>query len=281
MFAYGAIMRPETEFRAALELVSQGLNDCEISRRLDIPRGTIRDWRHAADKNPGHRTTRATGKRSHSIAVASTNVGGPCDGTCRARQFAMQDRSAYFYLLGQYLGDGYIATGKRGVFKLRISCSWDYPDILVETADAMAIVCGGLRPSIVDRGGRSDTAMSWKHWPCVFPQHGPGRKHERPIFLADWQQPRSREDHVELVRGLMHSDGCRFINPVRRTSKAGTKCYEYVRYVFTNASEDIRAILCVSLEALEIEWSQMNARNISVARKASVERMEVIVGPKS
>ncbi len=28
---------------------------------------------------------------------------------------------------------------------------------------------------------------SWKHWPCLFPQHGPGRKHEWLIALEDWQ----------------------------------------------------------------------------------------------
>lgn len=207
-------MRPESEFLAAIGLVNQGLNDCEISRRLDIPRGTIRDWRHAAEKNPGYRTTRATGAVQR-LAVGSTNIGGSCDGSCTARDFALPDRSAYFYLLGQYLGDGYIATAKRGVFKLRVACSWDYPDILVETADAMIIVCGGIRPTVVDRGGCSDTAMSWKQWPCVFPQHGPGRKHERSIRLEPWQRPTSAGDHVELLRGLMHSDGSRFVNPVR------------------------------------------------------------------
>ena len=167
------------------------------------------------------------------------------------------------------------------MFELRISCSWDYPDFLVEIADAMSIVCGGLRPTIVDRGGCSDTAMSWKHWPCVFPQHGPGRKHERPIVLEEWQRPSTRADHIEIVRGLIHSDGCRFINPVRRRLKNGIKRYEYVRYVFTNASADIRAILCASLDSLDIEWAMMNDRNVSIARRESVAAMEAIVGPKS
>ena len=26
-----------------------------------------------------------------------------------------------------------------------------------------------------------------KHWPCLFPQHGPGRKHTRKIELEQWQ----------------------------------------------------------------------------------------------
>ena len=27
-----------------------------------------------------------------------------------------------------------------------------------------------------------------KHWPCLFPQHGPGKKHQRKIELVPWQQ---------------------------------------------------------------------------------------------
>ncbi len=38
-------MRPESEYREALKLIEAGVNDCEIGRRLGIPRGTIRDWR--------------------------------------------------------------------------------------------------------------------------------------------------------------------------------------------------------------------------------------------
>jgi hypothetical protein len=31
------------------------------------------------------------------------------------------------------------------------------------------------------------STVSWKHGPCLFPQHGPGRKHDRPIVLEEWQ----------------------------------------------------------------------------------------------
>jgi hypothetical protein len=27
-----------------------------------------------------------------------------------------------------------------------------------------------------------------KHWPCLFPQHGPGVEHKRSIELVPWQQ---------------------------------------------------------------------------------------------
>ncbi len=83
-----------------------------------------------------------------------------------------------------------------------------------------------------------------------------------------------------LVRGLIHSDGCRFINPIKRRSKNGLKRYEYTRYVLTNASSDIRTIFTDSLDALDVEWRVMNARNISVAQKASVFALDQFVGPK-
>jgi hypothetical protein len=32
----------------------------------------------------------------------------------------------------------------------------------------------------------------WTRWPEVFPQHGRGRKHERPIVLEPWQERNHR-----------------------------------------------------------------------------------------
>lgn len=38
-------MHPPEVHEAALKLIADGLNDCEVSRRMGIPRGTIRDLR--------------------------------------------------------------------------------------------------------------------------------------------------------------------------------------------------------------------------------------------
>jgi hypothetical protein len=65
--------------------------------------------------------------------------------------------------------------------------------------------------------------------PCLFPQHGPGRKHERRIELTPWQQELVDLDPRPLVRGLLHSDGCRVLNWVNGTP--------YPRYhFFSNVS---------------------------------------------
>jgi hypothetical protein len=46
----------------------------------------------------------------------------------------------------------------------------------------------------------------------LLPQHGAGTKHERSIKLAAWQLQITRTHPEQLIRGLIHSDGCRFVN---------------------------------------------------------------------
>jgi hypothetical protein len=75
----------------------------------------------------------------------------------------------------------------------------------------------------------------------------------------------------------VHSDGCRHTNRVT----VGGNRYAYPRYTFTNASDDIRQIFCDACDAIGVEWRRMNARNISVARRASVARLDEFIGPKT
>ena len=112
--------------------------------------------------------------------------------------------------------------------------------------------------------------------PCLFPQHGAGPKHLRRIELADWQQEIVDEHAGKFVRGLIHSDGSRFMNRVRIKGKE----YAYPRYNFTNASQDIRGLFTDALDRLGIAWRRMNERNISVARRDAVARLDEFVGAK-
>jgi hypothetical protein len=194
-------VRPESEFQEVLRLVAEGLNDCEIARRTGIPRRTILDWR--------------LGRRKRDRGLDCT------------KHVEELPRESYAYLLGLYLGDGYIATNARGVYALR---------------------------------------------PCLFPQHGPGKKHTRPIVLADWQESIVDEHPKAFVRGLIHSDGTRFMNRLRvrgTTRIRGTTSR-------TTAPTSARC----SRDRLGVEWRQMNATNVSVARRASVAKLDAFVGPK-
>lgn len=105
-------------------------------------------------------------------------------------------------------------------------------------------------------------------------------KHTRKIELVSWQRQIVDEYTQEFVRGLIHSDGCRGANRVRRTLPDGDRWYEYPRYFFTNASDDIRQLFTDALDRLGIAWTQSNARVISVARREAVARLDEFVGPK-
>ncbi|WP_393916083.1 hypothetical protein [Halostreptopolyspora alba] len=119
-----------------------------------------------------------------------------------------------------------------------------------------------------------------KHWPCLFPQHGPGPKHTRTIELAPWQSAVVSGHPEEFVRGLFHSDGCRIVNRVRRTVAGADRWYAYPRYFFSNNSRDIHGLLGRYLDQLGVEWRMSNATTLSVARRASVARLDAFVGPK-
>ena len=90
---------------------------------------------------------------------------------------------------------------------LSISNDPKYPDLNQEIAATMRLA----KPtgSLCLRKPAIRIEVRWKHWPCLFPQHGPGRKHLRRIALEPWQQQIVAKYPQQLLRGLFHSDGCR------------------------------------------------------------------------
>jgi hypothetical protein len=180
----------------------------------------------------------------------------------------------YAYLLGMYLGDGYIARHRRGVFCLRITSDARYPGIIDECSRAMDAVMPGKRAyRLPSRSSRClEIIMCSKHWPCLFPQHGPGRKHDRLIRLEPWQQCFVDQETESFVRGLIHSDGCRVV--------ANDRGVRSVRYHFSNRSEDIKRLFCSSLDRLGIPWTRPSDREIAIYRKHAVARLDQFIGPK-
>lgn len=119
-----------------------------------------------------------------------------------------------------------------------------------------------------------------RHWPCLFPQHAPGRKHDRKIELEPWQQTITSRHPGSFARGLFHSDGCRFVNRVHHRLKDCDRWYEYPRYMFTNESRDILGMCCETLDQLGVSWRFSRRNTISVARREAVARLDEFVGPK-
>lgn len=180
----------------------------------------------------------------------------------------------YSYLLGFYLGDGTISRSRRGVYRLRIVTDIRYPNLIAECAGAMRAVMPGNRVHVQRLPIRAvEIGCYSKRWPLLFPQHGPGPKHTRRIELAPWQREIVDRFPRELLRGLIHSDGCRVLNRVNGK--------EYPRYFFTQVSTDITAIFRETCDRLGIVTTRPNRRTVSVARAQSVALLDTFVGPKS
>lgn len=151
-----------------------------------------------------------------------------------------------------------------------------YPGIIGECARAMAAV---LPTSVVGtyylKTSRQAVISSYSRaWPCYFPQHGPGRKHLRRIALEPWQQTIVDQHGEEFLRGLIHSDGCRCINRVYGK-------YFYPRYLFSQVSDDIRALFCAACDQLGVRYTFNRWKEVSIARRESVARLDEFIGPKA
>lgn len=153
---------PQPLYEAVLGLVEMGLNDCQIARFTGIPRQTIRNWRMGI----------RTGKHYE-------GGGGGC-ARCEGR---LLSKPWYAYLLGMYLGDGCLARCPRKVYRLDIALDIRYPNVIDECAFAITRMRpeGQGRVNFVPRLGCTVVYSYRKHWPCLFPQHGAGRKHLRSI----------------------------------------------------------------------------------------------------
>jgi hypothetical protein len=193
------------------------------------------------------------------------------------------DAWSYAYLLGVYLGDGWIAV-RGNSSQLVVVCDASYPG-LIELAWATIVLTSG-NPHVTRVRPRKDACVrlmsAWNGWLEAFPQHGPGHKHDREIVLAPWQEAIVERFPRELLRGLLHSDGCRTVNRFSTTLPSGRVAeYAYPRYFFSNRSDDIRRLFCATCERLGIRWTQSNPRNISIAHRTSVALLDEFVGPKA
>lgn len=242
------------EIADTLRLLAEGRSPSQTARRTGIPRRTVADW--AAGRVP---------KR-----ISPGEVCERCGGVAHTYR-SLPD--LYAYLLGLYLGDGYIAGHPRGVYKLRITLDAKYPGIVQECGAAMHAVLPTAKVARLARCYGDVEVYSYSRaWPCLFPQHGPGKKHLRPIVLAAWQGELVQRLPGQLLRGLVHSDGCRFMN-------TGTN-WRHPRYSFSNMSADIRRIFCDACDVLGVRWTTA-PRTVYVSRKADVARLDEFIGPKT
>jgi hypothetical protein len=249
MFVYSAEARA-----AALELIREGCNDCVIGRRLGIPRTTVRDWR----------------RPRYERAAQFVDTCARCWQPMTDVRFTPGD---YAELLGLYLGDGHISQGPR-TQRLRISLDSRYPEI-VGDVDALlrrCFPCNDVGRVKADGGGTVVLGVYHRHLGCLFPQHGPGKKHDRDIRLEAWQQAIVDAAPWAFVRGCIRSDGCVFVN---RTGR-----YEYLSYDFANWSQGILDLFVETCTGLGLRPRRYR-RHARLYRREDVARLVEHVGLKA
>jgi hypothetical protein len=234
-------MHPLEVRTRARDLHRSGLRVSEVARQLNLPYRTVRDW------------CRLTLRSDEPVAGRRG-----CD-RCADPPGLPELHSQYTYLLGPYIGDGHLVTRAK-VPVLRIACAETYPALIAACEEAMLATLAKTVQLVPKPGCVMVQAYS-KHWPCLFPQYGPGRKHQRQIVLSEWQQAMVDADPRPLLRGLFHSDGCRAVNRVTVRGKV----YAYPRYFFANESRDILEICGSALDQVGVRWRRNRANSISVA----------------
>ena len=233
--------------------VASGQSLSAASRATGIARSTIRAWIQAPDQ--------------------------PAD-CCRCSHASPASGAGYSALLGYYLGDGCISTHRRHT-TLRVSCDSVWPGIVQDVTQLVRTVhpcCGVFR---VRAPGTTVVQGNWKHWPCLFPQHGPGRKHDRTIALEDWQVEIVTAFPAAFLRGLFHSDGARVRNWATRVVDGEKRRYDYPRWQFSNRSEDILGLCGWALDLAGVAWRRSGPWTVSVSRREAIAALDALIGLKS
>jgi hypothetical protein len=263
-------MEPVATIRRAQALVEAGWPLLTVAEELGISRAAIRDWR---DRGFDRIVVERQVRHPHLAGLPHLDTGAPGSHRCVAEDLARRQPGAYAYLLGQYLGDGTIDRCRREVYKLRIFCDSRYPGIIARIVAAARLVLPGRVSGYKSKKANLVVVTThWKHMRCAFPQHGPGKKHDRFIAFDHWQNEIVLFHPELFLRGLIESDGCRSANWVKGKN--------YPRYEFTNLSVDIQQMFIRTAELLDVHWTRMNAKNLAIARRPDVAYLDSFIGPK-
>jgi len=172
---------------------------------------------------------------------------------------------SYSYILGLYLGDGYINSTER-TYRLRIALDSKYPKVINECEKHLKILLPNNKVNRVIRKVTTTYVSVYSNkLPLLFPQHGVGKKLERKIELSDWQKGIIINDL--FLKRLYQSDGSYY------------KSRDYYFYNFRNHSLDILNIYKSTCDELNILYTETK-HTINHYRQSEVKKLNDIIGTK-
>ena len=170
------------------------------------------------------------------------------------------------------MGDGCIARVGR-TQSLRFSLDPRYPGVVDRLRSLLAAMfaCNAVNTVRADDGATLVVCVYSCHMACLFPQHGSGKKHQRPIVLEPWQSEAVSCHPWEFIRGCLWTDGCSFVN---RTGR-----YAYRSWDFCNYSDDIRRLFGAACTMVGVEH-RIYTKRVRICRRPSVALIDAHVGDK-
>lgn len=254
-------MRTIEEYQEVLKLKKEGLNNSQISKITKIPRPTVIGWVNGKINISDNKKNIEFNPKDY---ITSNNL-----------------ESIYSYVLGLYLGDGYICQTSR-TSKLRIFLDIKYDNLNNHAINKLKSLLPNNKvgklikknkltnnPSFVEIYVHNNDIKN------LFPQNGLKKKHERNIILEDWQL--EIIDVHNLILGLFHSDGSYYLN------KNHNKNY----YSFTNVSLDIVEIYKLCCEILNLKYhtckTMQNDKlkyNVVIGGKDNLDNAYKLLGTK-
>ena|ERR1035438_7249529 len=142
-------MRTKKEFELVTKLFNDGLNKVQIYKITNIPRSTIKDW-ILKTKKPVY------------------------DKSSLLDKIIVND-FIYSYILGLYLGDGYINKTDRA-YRIRIALDKKYLKLNEYAKKQLQIFFSDNSVGVVNAEGCINLSVYNKELLLLFPQHGIDRK---------------------------------------------------------------------------------------------------------
>lgn len=246
----------------------QGKSKYQIAKELNITHSTVRYW------------------WNYDFARVAQLAEAQDLKSCQ-REFESHLGYHYAHLLGLYLGDGYINKHNSSCYKLRITCHAEDSIVINDCMQSMkALFINKVNKWKHTNANCVDVYIYSNDIPKLFPQHGKGRKHERKIALESWQKDIINEHPLLFIKGLMQSDGSRFIRNIENRS--------YASYIFCNVSKDIIDILydvcigvglsptIISLDNKKYKYSRSTniLYRLNFNKRKDVELLDNVIGTK-
>lgn len=243
----------------AHKLRAEGLAVKQVAEQMALPYSTVKEWLSTRGRRPG--------SGANALQLRDLLLMHPLE--------IIDSAEAYAYVLGLYLGDGHITQAPR-TFRLCIYQDGAHMNLANLAQQEIKRALNRLNPSVyppttgLTGGNCAVISVHSQLLPILFPQHGPGRKSKRKIELVPWQVAITAEFPAALIRGLIHSDGCRYLNKVKGPKG---KFYYYPSYDFSNRSEDIHEIFRQHCMMVGVT-SRRNGHHTAVTQRSSVSRLD-------